>query len=508
MKNNSKILNGCVTVQSSAGDTGSIPGAKPRPMVSGLGDNREGRNNGPDSSGRVSGQLADSTLPAYADSGNPGHSTETRWTTRTEKEPLQLPNGLGLPILDGNLLAQIASPDNIDKAWANVRKEMKKAPGVDRKTVKEAHDEYLKDKDAFCRRIREGRWMPLPVRRVEIPKASGGWRPLGIPSVFDRVVQRAILQVIEPLVDRFFSEHSYGFRPKRSVHQAARAARSIIDGGYGYVVDLDLSKYFDTVAHDKLMSILRGFIRDKGLLDLIWRYLRAGVMVEMIVQPTEIGVPQGGPLSPFLGNVYLHSLDIELEKRGLKFARYADDAIIFCKSLRAANRVLKSVSRFLSGMALKVNSEKSTVIQAQALTFLGFAFPADSIRISDAKVEEFRQRITCYLKRCPDATMELHLWKMWRYLRGWIAHYSHLDDRSQLIKLKGWYSELVNATMAAYKGNGPDPVLKVLYAWPWIKLNEPPSQLHQDKSVQHSSPQSGSDKQTDFHPLAVEIKSS
>ena len=465
-------------------------------------------NNWPASSGRVSGQPSVSTLSASADSENPGRSTETRQTIRADKETLHLLNGLGLPILDGKLLAQVASPGNIELAWAKVRKEMNKASGVDRKTVKEAHDEYLKNKDAFCRRIREGKWEPLPVRRVEIPKASGGWRPLGIPSVFDRVVQRAILQVIEPRVDRFFSEHSYGFRPKRSVHKAARAARSIIDRGYGYVVDLDLSKYFDTVPHDRLMSTLRGFIRDRGLLELIWRFLRAGVMVEMAVLPTEIGVPQGGPLSPFLGNIYLHSLDIELEKRGLEFVRYADDVIILCKSQRATYRVLRSVSRFLAEMELRVNMEKSKVIPAKDLTYLGFAFPADTIRISDAKVEEFRQRIMCYLKRCPDETMRTHLMRMCQYIRGWVAHYSQLDERDQLIKLKLWYNGLIKETTATYKGNGPDPVVKAVHAWPWIKPNTPRCHLHQNESAQHSGLQSVSDKQVDFHSPTVEVKPS
>ena len=484
----------------------NVPGSSGRSQRSGgIGQDC---NNWPASTGRVSSQPSVSTLSAPADRGNPRHSTETRQTVQADKEPCPLLNGLGLPVLGGNLLAQIASPENIDLAWAKVKKEMKKAPGVDRKTVKEAHDEYLKDKDAFCRCIRDGQWEPLPVRRVEIPKASGGWRPLGIPCVFDRVVQRAILEIIEPQADRFFSEHSFGFRPKHSVHKAAWAARAIIDRGHGYVVDLDLSKYFDTVAHGKLMTILRGFIRDEGLLELIWRFLRAGVMVEMIVQPTEIGVPQGGPLSPFLGNVYLHKFDIELEKRGLEFVRYADDVVIFCKSLRAANRVLKSVNRFLAGMDLRVNMEKSKVIQAQALTYLGFAFPAGSIRISDAKVEEFRQRIMCYLKRCPDATMRTHLMRMWQYIRGWVAHYHQLDERDQLIKLKVWYGRLVKETMIAYKGTGPDPVEVVVHAWPWIKPSIPRRHLHQDESSEHSSLQSGSDKQPDFHSPTVEVKSS
>jgi RNA-directed DNA polymerase len=381
---------------------------------------------------------------------------------------------------------------------------LKKAPGIDGETITEAFDKYLKDKDAFCRCIREGRWKPYPVRRVEIPKASGGSRPLGIPTVYDRVVQRAIQQVIEPMIDPFFSEHSYGFRPKRSVHQAARRVRHLIDQGHGYIVDFDLSKFFDTVNHEKLMSILRRIVRDEALLSLIWRFLRAGVMVEMIVQATDEGVPQGGPLSPLLANTFLHLLDFELERRGLQFVRYADDFVIMCRSKRAAYRVLRSVSRYLEGMDLKVNLTKSKVVNATQLVSLGCAFPAGGIRISDQKVESFKQRIFCCLERCPDTTMDLHVARMLKFLSGWRAHYGQLDDKTQLIKLRKWYCGIVRNTMDNYKGSGPDPVAVALHAWPWIPTSHSIHQNHDPDKPGHRRndiAQQTNNAQAAFHSL-------
>ena len=244
------------------------------------------------------------------------------------------------------LIEWILQDENLDKAIKAV-KQNKGADGIDKMTVEELDSYFALHRDEIKAQIREGNYKPNPVRRVYIPKSNGKKRPLGIPTVVDRVVQQATAQVMSLSYEKYFSEHSYGFRPNRSAQQAVEEALTFLNEGYEWVIDLDIEKYFDTVNHDKLISILRERIKDAKTLRLIRQFLQAGVMENGLISPSEEGVPQGGPLSPVLSNVYLDKLDKELESRGLCFVRYADDCNIFVKSEMAANRVIKSVTSWL-----------------------------------------------------------------------------------------------------------------------------------------------------------------
>jgi len=247
---------------------------------------------------------------------------------------------------DQDLLSVVLARDNLARAWLRV-KSNKGAPGVDGVTIADWPDHARAHWPATREQIEVGRYRPQPVRRVEIPKLDGGQRQLGTPCVTDRVIQQAIAQVLTPILDPGFSASSFGFRPGRNAHQAIRQVQAHVKAGYRWAVDLDLAKFFDNVDHDLLMHLLGRRIADKRLLALIGRYLRAGVLVDEHLQPSDIGTPQGGPLSPLLANVLLHQFDLELERRGHRFARYADDAIILVKSRRAAERVMQSLTHFL-----------------------------------------------------------------------------------------------------------------------------------------------------------------
>ena len=244
------------------------------------------------------------------------------------------------------LIDRILADRNIDAAIWEVKRN-RGAAGIDGMTVDELDEYFRMHRDEIKKLIREKKYRPQPVRRVYIPKANGKQRPLGIPTVVDRVIQQAIARVLMRGYERYFSEYSYGFRPNRSCHQAVAKAVEYMNAGYTWVIDLDIEKYFDTVNHDKLVSILRERINDDTTLHLIRAYLKAGVMEDGLVSPTEDGVPQGGPLSPVLSNVYLDQFDRELQSRGLRFVRYADDCTVYVKSEMAANRVMKSVANWL-----------------------------------------------------------------------------------------------------------------------------------------------------------------
>jgi group II intron reverse transcriptase/maturase len=261
----------------------------------------------------------------------------------------------------GNLLEAIVARDNLNRAYKRV-KANGGSPGLDGMTVDELLPYLKQHGEAIRQAILEGTYVPQPVRRKEIPKLGGGVRQLGIPTVVDRVIQQAIAQVLSPIFDPGFSEHCHGFRPGRSAKDAVKQARAYIQDGYGWVVDIDLAKYFDTVNHDKLMSLVARKVTDKRVLKLIRAYLKSGVMVNGVVVETEEGCPQGGPLSPLLSNIMLDELDKELERRGHKFCRYADDCNIYVRSQRAGERVMQSITNFLEGkMKLRVNREKSAV---------------------------------------------------------------------------------------------------------------------------------------------------
>lgn len=283
--------------------------------------------------------------------------------------------------------------ENLARAWKRV-KANKGAPGIDGVTV-EAWPAHAREHwPALRGQIEGGRYKPQAVRRVEIPKPGGGRRPLGIPTVTDRVVQQAIAQVLTPIFDPTFSDSSFGFRPGRNAHQAIRQVQATVKDGYRIAVDIDLAKFFDTVNHDVLMNLLGRTIRDKRLLGLIGRYLRAGVLVGEHVEPSEVGTPQGGPLSPLLANILLHPLDCELQKRGHRFARYADDMIILVKSQRAAQRVMRSITRYLENtLKLKVNPAKSKVAPMSECSFLGFTIRGTKLRWTDKALANFKHRI-------------------------------------------------------------------------------------------------------------------
>ena len=324
------------------------------------------------------------------------------------------------------------------KAWKRV-KANKGAPGVDGMCVEEFPEFVRNNWDSIRESLLAGTYQPSPVKRVEIPKPTGGTRPLGIPIVLDRLIQQAIYQVLMPIFDPYFSDHSYGFRPGKSAHDAVYQVRKHIREGYRIAVDMDLSKFFDTVNHDILMHRVARKVRDKRVLRLIGRYLRAAVMVNGRLQVTRKGVPQGGPLSPLLANIVLDDLDKELEKRGHRFARYADDFIILVKTRRAGERVQTSVQRFLERrLKLKVNQEKSQVAPTDETDFLGFTFRGNKIRWSANAFREFKRRVKQLTGRSWFVSMEYRLEKLAQYLRGWMNYFGISEYFRPIPQIDHW----------------------------------------------------------------------
>ena len=319
----------------------------------------------------------------------------------------------------------------------------KGAAGIDGMEVKELHS-YLKVHWLEVRKALEsGQYRPSPVRRVEIPKPDGGARQLGIPRVLDRLIQQALAQVLTPMFEQVFSPHSYGFRPGRSAHQAVQQAQEYIREGYDWVVDIDLEKFFDRVNHDMLMARVARVVKDKRVLKLIRAYLESGVMFNGMVMETEEGTPQGGPLSPLLSNIMLNDLDKELEKRGHKFVRYADDCNIYVKTQRAGERVLDSVKQYLEKkLKLKVNPKKSKVERATQAKFLGFSFFKRKgeivIRIANRTKERFMEKIRSLTKRTRSGKIEDILSEINRYIRGWIAYFRLAATPSVYKELDEW----------------------------------------------------------------------
>jgi len=332
----------------------------------------------------------------------------------------------------------VVKRDNILSAWKQVRAN-KGAPGIDGITIEEfpeyAHENWKGIKQSLLK----GEYRPSPVKRVEIPKDSGGTRPLGIPTVMDRVIQQAICQILSPVFDPHFSESSFGFRPNRSAHQAVKKVLNDIQKGYRYAVDIDLEKFFDTVDHDTLMNRVARKVRDKGILRLIGKYLRAGVVVDGRLNQTSKGVPQGGPLSPLLSNILLDDLDKELEKRGHRFARYADDLTILVKSERAAYRVMVSISRYLEKkLKVKVNKDKSRVVKAEESSFLGFTFTSKRLTVSDKSFARLKSELRRLSGRSWGVSMGRRYGELRTYLFGWMNYFGIALKYNDAVETDHW----------------------------------------------------------------------
>jgi group II intron reverse transcriptase/maturase len=317
------------------------------------------------------------------------------------------------------------------------------APGIDGMTVKDLRPYLVEHWLEIREALESGAYKPSPVRRVEIPKPDGGIRLLGIPTVKDRLLQQAIAQVLTPIFERKFSPFSYGFRPGRSAHDAIKQAQEYVQEGNEWVVDIDLEKFFDRVNHDMLMARVAREVKDKRVLKLIRAYLNSGVMVNGVVMETEEGTPQGGPLSPLLSNVMLDDLDKELEKRGHKFVRYADDSNIYVKTQRAGERVMGSVRNFLEKkLKLKVNPKKSKVEKAQRVKFLGFSFYKYKgevlIRVASRSLERFRDKLRRLTKRTRSGKLEDIIQEINTYIIGWIGYYQQAKTPSIYEELDGW----------------------------------------------------------------------
>ena len=342
------------------------------------------------------------------------------------------------PTPEQHLLEQILATENMELAWKRV-KANKGAPGVDGVTIDQFPAQFRPLWADIRASLATGTYQPKPVLRVEIPKPTGGTRPLGIPSVLDRLIQQATAQVLTPTFDPGFSASSFGFRPNRSAHGAVRQLREYLRQGYRIAVDIDLAKFFDTVNHDLLMTIVGRRVRDKRVLALIGRYLRAGVEVAGRLEKTRLGVPQGGPLSPLLANILLDHLDKELENRGHKFVRYADDFVILVKSERAGERVMGSVRRYLTNqLKLTVNEDKSRVARSDQISFLGFVFKGTKILWSDQAYKEFRRRVREYTGRSWFVSMEYRLNKLSTYIRGWMGYFGISEAYRDIPEIDGW----------------------------------------------------------------------
>jgi len=342
----------------------------------------------------------------------------------------------------GSVWEQVFGKENLLCALRRVEAN-RGAPGIDGMTVEELRP-YLREKwPEIKERLDAGTYSPSPVRRVEISKPDGGVRLLGIPTVLDRFIQQAMAQVLTELFEPVFSPASYGFRPGRNAHDAVRAAQGYIEDGYSWVVDLDLEKYFDRVNHDKLMARVARVVKDRRVLKLIRGYLESGVMVNGVVVRTEEGTPQGGPLSPLLANIMLDDLDKELERRGHRFVRYADDVNIYVRSRRAGERVMDSVRAFVEGkLRLKVNERKSAVDRPWKRKLLGFSFfwrrGKVLIRVARESLERFRDKIRWLTKRTRPGKLPEVIRQINVYTRGWVGYFRLADTPSVFGELDGW----------------------------------------------------------------------
>ena len=340
------------------------------------------------------------------------------------------------------LLEQILTDENLEKAYRQVKKN-KGAGGIDGMQVDELLPYLRENQKKLVQTLRDGKYHPRPVRRVEIPKENGKTRKLGIPTVVDRLIQQAICQVLTPIYEQQFSDNSYGFRPKRSAHDALKKCQTNITEGYRYVVDMDLEKYFDTVNQSRLIQILSETIKDGRVISLIHKFLNAGVMVGGMFEDSPEGVPQGGPLSPLLGNVMLNECDWELQKRGHRFVRYADDMMIFCRSKKAAKRTLEKILPFIEGkLFLKVNREKTKVAHVKAVKFLGYGFyiyrGEGRLRVHPKSVRKLKEKIRIVTGRSNGMGVDERKSRLNSIVRGWMNYFKLADAKQLLQRLDEW----------------------------------------------------------------------
>ena len=363
---------------------------------------------------------------------------------------VEVPSVIDVPELEeidtktvtNEILEEILSRDNMNLAYKRV-KGNKGASGIDDMRVDELL-QYLKENGEQIKEdIRKGEYNPKAVRRVEIPKADGSKRKLGIPTVVDRMIQQAIAQQLSKIYEPIFSENSYGFRPNRSCHDAILRAKEIMNNGYKWVVDLDLEKFFDTVNQDLLISIIRRKVNEDKVVSLIRKYLQAGVLVNGVFEKTEKGTPQGGNISPILSNIMLNELDKELESRGLQFVRYADDCIIFTKSRKAAERVMENITKFIEKkLRLKVNRKKSKVDRPWRIKYLGFSFYQNKgkveIRIHQKSIKKFKEKIREITSRSNAMRMETRFLKLKQVIKGWVNYFKIANMKMIAQRLDEW----------------------------------------------------------------------
>ena len=341
------------------------------------------------------------------------------------------------------LMERILDRENLNKAYLQVVRN-KGAEGVDGMPYTQLSEHLKENGELIKEQLRARRYKPQPVRRVEIPKPNGGIRSLGVPTVTDRFVQQAIAQVLTPIYEKQFHEHSYGFRPNRNAQQAILKALEMMNEGYDWIVDIDLEKFFDTVNHDKLMTLMTRCINDGDVISIVRKFLVSGIMIDDEFKESVIGTPQGGNLSPLLSNIMLNELDKELEKRGLNFARYADDCIIVVRSEKAANRVMRSITTFIEEkLGLKVNAEKSEVTRPNKMKFLGFGFYYDSrgkqykAKPHASSVEKFKMKMKRLTSRSWGVSNKVKVGKLNQLIRGWINYFRIGSMKSLCRELDG-----------------------------------------------------------------------
>ena len=355
-------------------------------------------------------------------------------------------------IWTNELLELIIRRENLNRAYRQVKKN-KGSAGIDGMQV-EGLLPYLEEHgDELVEQLRDGKYKPNPVRRVEIPKEEKGkFRKLGIPTVVDRMVQQAVAQELTPLYEVQFSDSSYGFRPGRGAQDALKRCQELVDEGYAYVVSMDLAKYFDTVNHSKLIEVLSRTVKDGRVISLVHKFLNAGVMEDGGFQSTEEGVPQGGPLSPLLGNIMLNELDKELERRGHKFVRYADDCIVFCKSRKAAERTMRNIVPYITiKLFLRVNLEKSTVAHVSKVKYLGYGFYRHKgkcrLRVHPKSVNKMKNKIREMTVRGNRYSNEERKKKLTEYVRGWVNYFRLADMKYLLQRTDEWMRRRIRAVI-------------------------------------------------------------